>query len=127
MVAAIAGLSPDLDVGELYLDLFGPPVEFKPGATQEPDDGFEGLASRLRFVAGAVSARYKLSKYFRDVERAGVSPKIAEECPDQATRKEIVIKFSSENKDTDGIPAEWYLGWPIELKQFTWVCGFEEG
>src|SRR5207244_3389510 len=35
--------------------------------------------------------------------------------------------FSSENKDTDGIPAEWYLGWPIELRQFTWVCGFEDG
>jgi hypothetical protein len=127
IVDAVAELAPDLNVGDLYLEVFGQ-ANFRstPTPTQEPDDGFEELASRLRFVAGAVSARYELSKYFRDVERAGVSPNIAEECPDQATRKEIVIKFSSENKDTDGIPAEWYLGWPIELRQFTCVCGFEE-
>jgi hypothetical protein len=126
IVDAVGRLTGD-DVGDLYLEVFGPPVEFRAGATQEPDGGgFEELASRLRFVAAAVSARFDLSKYFRDVERAGVSPSLVEEGPDQTTRKEIVIKFSSDNKDTDGIPAEWYLLWPIELGQFTWVCGFEE-
>jgi hypothetical protein len=127
IINAVVKLAPKLRKEDLLFEVFGPPVEFQLGAAQEQDDGFEELASRLRFVADAVSARYDLSKYFRDVEKAGVSPNVAEEGPDQGTRKEIVIKFSSENKDTDGIPAEWYLGWPIELRQFTCVCGFEEG
>ena len=40
-------------------------------------------------------------------------------------RKKIAIKFTSEGKDTDGIPAKWFLGWPIEPGQFTWLCNSE--
>jgi len=109
-----------VDVGDLFLEVFAQ-VDFGSTSSDEPDDGFEELASSLRFVADAISENYGLSAFFRTVEHAGVAPSVVH----MTGRKKIKIKFTSDNKDVDGIPPKWFLGWPIELRQFTWVYDSE--
>jgi len=109
-----------VDVGDFFLEVFGQ-VDFGSTSSDEPDDGFEELASSLRFVADAISENYGLSAFFRTVEHAGVAPSVVH----MTGRKKIKIKFTSDNKDVDGIPPKWFLGWPIELRQFTWVYDSE--
>lgn len=90
IIDAIVALASNLHKDDLLFEVFGQ-VEFRPGATQEPEDEYDELAVRLRFVANAISEKYKLSEFFRDVERTGVSPIPAPECVQRDAQNEILV------------------------------------
>jgi hypothetical protein len=134
IVEAAARVVPDLDEGDLLLDVFGQ-ANIRLTSGHGPDDGFEELAFRLRFVANGISAEYKLTEFFREVERAGVSPSPTRECFQQDAQKQnwhlfgeqIGIEYSSLNTPGELESMDVWLGWPIELNQLTWLCLSEEG
>jgi hypothetical protein len=128
IVEAAARVVPDLDEGDLLLDVFGQ-ANIRLTRGHGPDDGFEELAFRLQFVANGISAKYKLTEFFGAVEQAGVSPALVPESVQRDAEnkdlfgKEIPIKYSSPaGLDIEGETTSSHLGWPIELSQFTSLC-----
>jgi hypothetical protein len=109
----------DLKEGDVLLEVFG---QVNPnlwgGDAREAAPEFVELARRLRFVADGISAKYDLTTFFREVEKAGVSPALE-------SGREQEIEFSSKNRDTDGVSMASELRWPIELYQPTYVCYYE--
>jgi hypothetical protein len=89
----------DLDEGDVLLEVFER-ANFWRHHAREAAPEFAELASRLRFVAEGISARHKLSEFFREVERACVSPAPAPEYiqrdaeNDGLVGEEIAIEFS---------------------------------
>ena len=130
IVEAAARVVPGLDEGDLLLDVFGQ-ANIRLTRGHRPGDGFEELAFRLQFVTNGISAKYKLTEFFREVEQAGVSP-APESVQRDAENKdvfggEIAIKYSSPaGIDFEGETTSSHLGWPIELNQFTSLCRSEE-
>jgi hypothetical protein len=133
IVEAAARVVPGLDEGDLLLDVFGQ-ANIRLTRGHRPGDGFEELALRLQFVANGISAKYKLTEFFREVEQAGVSPALVPESVQRDAEnkdlfgEEIAIKYSSPaGIDWDfGETTSSHLGWPIELNQFTSLCRSEE-
>jgi hypothetical protein len=134
-IAEAAAKLAGLDEGEVLIEIFGQ-VNFRPSPAREPAEGFEELATRLRFVADSISKKHELTKFFRKVEKAGVLPAPTPECVQRDSEKndlfgeEIAIGFfppSPERFDFDGRTIDSFLGWPIELNQRTWSCESEQG
>jgi hypothetical protein len=126
---AVARLARE-DAGEILFEVFQGAGFWQQDVGPEAPPEFDELAWRLRLVAEGVSARYELSKFFREVEKAGVSPVVTSE-PRQETNdrlaEKIAINFSSDSRDVDADSTTSFLGWPIEQNQFTWLCRAEDG
>jgi hypothetical protein len=135
-IAEAAARLAGLDEGDTLLEVFGQANFWQHESVREARPDFEELASRLRFVAERISAKYELTKFFGDVETAGVLPAPTPECVQQSAEneylvgEEIPIGFfppSPERFDFDGRTIDSFLEWPIELNQFTWSCESEQG
>jgi hypothetical protein len=113
--ARLAGLAED----DRLVEVFGQ-ANFWRGDVFEAAPEFVELARRLRFVADAISTKYNLTTFFREVEKAGVSPAL------KGSGQEEQIEFSSDNRMTDGASNTDELGWPIELYQPTYLSYYEQ-
>jgi hypothetical protein len=76
---AAARLAPDLDEGDILLEVFGRANFWREGVREAAPE-FAELAIRLGFVADGISAKYDLTTFFREVERGDVSPAPTFEC-----------------------------------------------
>jgi hypothetical protein len=132
-IAEAAARLADLGEGDVLLQVFGQ-ASFWRGVEREAAPEFVELASRLRFIADGISTKYDLDSFFREVERAGVSPSPTRECVQQDAQKQnwhligqqIGIEYSPLNTPGEIASIDSWLGWPIELNQFTWLCVSEE-
>jgi hypothetical protein len=132
-IARAAARLADLDEGNVLLQVFEQ-ASFWRGVGREAAPGFVELAFRLRFVADGISKKYDLDTFFREVERAGVSPAPTRECIQRNAEdhrlfgEQIAIEYYPLNPDlTEIFSTDVWLGWPIELNQLTWLCLSEEG
>jgi hypothetical protein len=130
-IAVAAAQLAGLDKGDVLLEVFEQ-ANFLREDRREAAAEFVDLAYRLRLVADAISRDYHLTDFFREVERAGVSPALVTEDvqPDTEHKhffgQEVALKFSPNLIDVEFGTTASYLGWPIELNQLTWLCDSEE-